>query len=267
MSHGTEYGTCVSDPTPAEFTVDELARRVGMTVRNVRAHQSRGLLPPPEVRGRTGYYGAEHVARLELIRTLQDDGFTLESIGRLLERSGGSSEELLRFTRAAREPFAEEEPEIVGIEELAARYGAPGRPDLLERAIALGLLRPIGSGRFEDASPRLARAGAELAALGAGADVTLEVVEELRRHADAIAELFVELFLAHVWRPFDAEGRPAERWPEVREALERLRPLAGDAVMSVFGLAMGDAVERAFGAVLEADGAARESGGAERGQA
>ena len=29
-----------------------------MTVRNIRAHQSRGLLPPPQLRGRTGYYGA-----------------------------------------------------------------------------------------------------------------------------------------------------------------------------------------------------------------
>ena len=128
----------MSDPTPPELTIDELARRVGMTVRNIRAHQSRGLLPPPEVRGRTGFYGAEHLARLELIRTLQDDGFTLESIRRLLERAGGSSEELLRFTRAAREPFADETPEVVGIEELGNRYGAPGRADLLARAVCSG---------------------------------------------------------------------------------------------------------------------------------
>jgi DNA-binding transcriptional MerR regulator len=253
MSHGTEYLECVSDPTPADLTIDELARRAGMTVRNVRAHQSRGLLPPPEVRGRTGFYGAEHLARLELIRTLQDDGFNLGSIRRLLERTGGSSEELLRFTRAAREPFADETPEIVGIDELGRRFGSRGRGDLLARAVSLGLLRPLGEGRFEDASPRLARAGAELAALGVGADVTLDVVEQLRHHADAIADQFVELFLSHVWRPFDAEGRPPERWPEVRETLERLRPLAGDAVIAVFGLAMSDAVERAFGAVLEAD--------------
>jgi DNA-binding transcriptional MerR regulator len=243
----------VSDATPAtaELTIDELARRVGMTVRNVRAHQSRGLLPPPEVRGRTGYYGAEHVARLELIRTLQDDGFNLESIRRLLERSGGSSEELLRFTRAAREPFADETPEVIEVDELAQRFGAGGRADLLERAIALGLLRPLGEGRYEDLSPRLSRAGAELTALGAGPDVALDVVEQLRVHADAVSGLFVELFLTHVWRPFDAAGRPPERWPEVRETLERLRPLAGDALTAVFGLAMGDAVERAFGAVLE----------------
>jgi DNA-binding transcriptional MerR regulator len=247
----------VSDATPAaaELMIDELARRAGMTVRNVRAHQSRGLLPPPDVRGRTGFYGAEHLARLELIRTLQDEGFNLESIRRLLERTGGSSEELLRFTRAAREPFADELPEVVGLAELGRRFGARGRPDLLDRAVALGLLRPLGDGRFEDLSPRLGRAGEELAALGVGPEVALDTLEQLREHADAVSDLFVELFLEHVWRPFDAAGRPAERWPEVREALERLRPLAGDALISVFGLAMGDAVDRAFGEVLQGSAA------------
>jgi DNA-binding transcriptional MerR regulator len=36
----------------SDLTIDELARRTGMTVRNVRAHQSRGLLPPPEAGAR-----------------------------------------------------------------------------------------------------------------------------------------------------------------------------------------------------------------------
>ena len=54
-----------------ELTIDELARETGMTVRNIRAHQSRGLLPPPEVRARTGYYGPDHAARLTLIKELQ----------------------------------------------------------------------------------------------------------------------------------------------------------------------------------------------------
>src|SRR3954469_16186724 len=114
-----------------------------MTVRNLRAHQSRGLLPPPEVRGRTGYYGPEHVARVELIRELQTEGFNLEAIRRLLEHSQGSSTELLRFTRAAREPFEDEEPEIVTAEELAEQFGGTD-PDLLERAMELGRLHPLG---------------------------------------------------------------------------------------------------------------------------
>ena len=32
----------------ADLTIDQLAQRTGMTVRNLRAHQSRGLLLPPE---------------------------------------------------------------------------------------------------------------------------------------------------------------------------------------------------------------------------
>ena len=233
----------------ARLTIDELARRTGMTVRNLRAHQSRGLLPPPEVRGRTGYYGPDHLARVELIKELQTEGFNLEAIRKLLDGAGGSSGEVLRFTRAVREPFEDEAPEVVTVEELAEQFGGE-RPELLARAERLGLLRPLGDGRYEQVSPRLARAGAELTALGVDADEALEVVARLREHADAVSALFVELFLAHVWRPFDAAGRPPERWPEVREALERLRPLAGDALLAVFGLAMTDAVDRAFGAAL-----------------
>src|ERR671937_3180458 len=94
----------------AELTIDELARATGMTVRNIRAHQSRGLLPPPDVRGRTGYYGPEHVARLELISEMQAEGFNLKAIKRLLEASLGSAQELLGFTRALMAPFEQEEP-------------------------------------------------------------------------------------------------------------------------------------------------------------
>src|SRR6187401_3615705 len=98
-----------------------------MTVRNLRAHQARGLLPPPEVRGRTGYYGPDHLARVELIKELQADGFNLEAIRKLIDARPGSSAEILRFTRAVRQPFEDEEPEIVELTELAEAYGG-GEP-------------------------------------------------------------------------------------------------------------------------------------------
>ena len=232
-----------------QLTIDELAQRTGMTVRNLRAHQSRGLLPAPEVRGRTGFYGPEHLARVELIRELQTEGFNLEAIRKLLESAGGSSDEVLRFTRAVREPFEEETSEIVTVEELAAQFGPDG--ELLVKAEKLGLLRPLGDGRYEQLSPRLARAGAELTALGVSGAEALELVAGIRRHADAIAQRFARTFIEAVWKPFDEAGRPEERWPEVREALERVRPLAADAVLSVFALAMSDAAEKAFGRELQ----------------
>jgi len=238
----------------AELTIDRLARKTGMTARNIRAHQSRGLLPPPQVRGRIGYYGPEHVARLQLIKEMQADGFNLEAIGKLLERSGGSSEEMLRFTRALRQPFADERPRIVSAEELAEPFGdidPEQRQSLLERALEIGFLHPLGDGRFEELSPRLAEVRRELHELGIPAESSIEVGATIREHADAIAEAFAELFLKEVWEPFERAGRPPEQWPKVRERLERIRPLASQAVVAIFGLAMGDAVERALGEELE----------------
>jgi DNA-binding transcriptional MerR regulator len=238
-------------PEREELTIDQLAQRTGMTVRNIRAHQSRGLLPPPEVRGRTGYYGPEHIARIELIRELQEEGFNLEAIKRLLEASGGRSIEVLRFTRAVREPFEEEQPEILTAEEIAESWGGEPDPKLFEKAVKLGLLRPLGDGRFEQLSPRLGQAGDELRALGMSVEEVLDVAQKIRRHADGIAEVFVKLYLREVWKSFKDEGAPAERWPEVRDALERLRPLAVDAVMAIFPMAMSDAVDKAFGRELD----------------
>ncbi|MGI8460402.1 MAG: MerR family transcriptional regulator [Solirubrobacterales bacterium] len=240
----------MSDVTEDALTIDQLAQRVGMTVRNIRAHQSRGLLPPPNVKGRTGFYGAEHIARVELIKEMQADGFNLESIKRLLEGANGSSAEVLRFTRALREPFAYETPEIVTIDELTERWQTAD-PALIRKAEKVGILRPLGDGRFEEMSPRIGKAAAELAELGVPADTALVVAEKLRRHADGVAKEFVKLFLKQVWEPFVEAGQPEERWPEILEALERLRPLAGEALTGMFGLAMTDAVEAAFGREIE----------------
>jgi DNA-binding transcriptional MerR regulator len=240
----------VTGVTDEAITIDELARRTGMTVRNIRAHQSRGLLPPPTVRGRTGYYGPEHIARVELIREMQADGFNLGAIAKLLEGAGGSGDELLRFTRAVKEPFEDEEPRVIELTELQQRMNTTD-PDLLRRAERLGIMRLLPEGRVEELSPRLSRAGEELGKLGVPVNRQLDVVERIRHHADGVAREFVKLFVNEVWRPFEEAGAPEERLPEVREALERLRPLAAEAMLGVFQLAMSDAVEREFTRTVE----------------
>lgn len=239
------------DGTETEMTIDELAQRTRLTVRNIRAYQSRGLVPPPRLQGRTGYYGEQHVARIELIRELQSEGFNLEAIRRLIDGAGGETEEVLRFTQAVREPFEQEEPREVEVDELAKRWGERADPRILARAIELGLLRELGEGRFEERSPRLGTAGLELARLGIDPETGLDVIATARRHAEGVAEAYVQLFLNEIWKPFVAEGRPEERWPEVRDALERLRPLAAEVLLAVFGLAMTEATDRAFGRELE----------------
>lgn len=70
----------------SELTLEGLTERVGMSVRNIRFYTSKGLVPPPLRRGRSGYYSADHVARLELVRELQDHGFTLTAIKGYVDR-------------------------------------------------------------------------------------------------------------------------------------------------------------------------------------
>jgi DNA-binding transcriptional MerR regulator len=235
-----------------ELTIDELARRTGMTVRNIRAHQSRGLLPAPEVRGRTGFYGPAHEARIGLIRELQADGFKLEAIGRLLDSAGGSSEEVLRFTRAVKAPFEDEQPQIVSAAELAERWGGDvPAENLVAKAQKLGILRPLGDGNFEELSPRLGRASAELAALGIPPETALDVAGQLRKHCESVAKTFATLFIDQIWKPFEAQGSPEHDLPEVRDAIERLRPLASDALLAMFQLVMTEVVEERMGREIE----------------
>jgi DNA-binding transcriptional MerR regulator len=236
----------VSDVTD-ELTIDGLAHRVGMTVRNVRAYQSRGLIPAPELRGRTGYYGPPHVARLELIRDLQAEGFNLQSIKRILDRVPGDSlTDVLDFARAAAEPFSDEEPRVVTRDALVERWGDQLTPELAARTQKLGLVRPLGDGLFEVRSPRIERASEELAELGVPLETALEILATIRRHAEKVAKAYVELFLEHVWRPFEETGEPQDEWPRMREALDRLRPLASESLEAVFQIAMTEAVEHAL---------------------
>jgi DNA-binding transcriptional MerR regulator len=253
----------MSKPAKGEMTIRELAERTGMTVRNIRAHQTRGLLPPPVVRGRTGYYNDEHVARIALTREMQADGLNLEAIRRVLESGDGSATEIFDFTRALRAPFEDEAPEIVEAEELAGLWGGgPGGgvpPKLMARAEKLGVLRALPDGRVEVISPRLLRAAVALAELGVGPEGALATAEKLRHYADGVARTFVDLFVKEIWQPFDRAGRPEADWPKVREALDRMRPLASDALLAVFQIAMGEAVEKASERTLRV-AAGRRSG-------
>jgi DNA-binding transcriptional MerR regulator len=65
---------------PREQTIDELASATGTTSRTIRSFQSQGLLDPPVLRGRTGYYGPGHAEILEAILRLQAQGFSLQSL-------------------------------------------------------------------------------------------------------------------------------------------------------------------------------------------
>jgi DNA-binding transcriptional MerR regulator len=239
------------------LTIDELARQAGMTVRNVRAYRSRGLIPPPELRGRKGYYGAEHLARLEQVRDLKEKGFNLQAIAQILGRDPDESlREVLDFTRAVMQAGGGEEPQVVSTRVFVERWGEQLTPAVVKRAERLGFVRRVGDDQWEIRSPRLDEAAQTLAEQGVPLAAAIDVAAVLKRHARAVARAYVELFNEHVWEPFEAAGEPKTDWPKVREALDRLQPLAGDSLLAVFNVVMAEAVEDAL---TESLAAMRES--------
>ena len=233
------------------LTIEQLATSTGMSVRNLRSHRTAGLLPPPHVRDRVGYYGPEHTERVRLVQELQAMGFNLKGIKRLLEQTKGDPSQLLSLKRVISMPFETEEPQVYTLAELAERLGPDIPPQALEKAVDLGVLIPLSDGQYEAPAPSLVDIAAEVVSRGVPLDHALSVFVKVRERCEQIGREFVRLFLDDLWKPFAGAGYPDERWHEVEEAIERLRPLSSQAVLAVYQLTMSSEVERAFGRELE----------------
>jgi DNA-binding transcriptional MerR regulator len=237
-----------SEESRNQLTIEQLAAASGMSVRNIRAHQARGLLAPPAVRMRVGYYGPEHVAQLRLIRELQDDGFNLNGIKRLLDDTQGTAERLLRVKEALTTSIGAEPAEMLTLVELGRRFRVSPQeaPEVLAKAQRLGVLVPVGNDQFEVPSPSLLAVAEEVVGRGISLRSALSILEEIERHCDSVSRSFVKLFLREVWKPFEQADMPPERWPEIEEAVERLRPIASEALMAIFRQRLSTQIEDAF---------------------
>jgi DNA-binding transcriptional MerR regulator len=233
------------------LTIEQLATQTGMSVRNLRSHRTAGLLPAPHVRDRVGYYGPEHTERVKLVQELQTMGFNLRGIKRLLDETRGDPSQLLSLKRVISTPFETEEPRVFTISDLAERFGPDIPPDALEKAVKVGVLIPLADGQFEAPAPSMIDIAAEVVARGVPLEHALTVFVKVRERCEQIGREFVRLFLDDLWKPFADAGYPDDRWSEVEESIERLRPLSSQAVLAVYLLTMTTEVERAFGRELE----------------
>jgi DNA-binding transcriptional MerR regulator len=240
---------------PAELTIEQLAAESGMTVRNIRAHQARGLITPPVVRMRIGYYGPRHLAALRLIRELQDDGFNLAAIQRLLSDRERTEQRLARFRSSLPELADAEPPQRFTAGQLRARFALSEdeTDQVLAHAQRLGLLVADGKDRFVAPRPSLLDVGQEVVARGISLSRALAAYEDAEREFDALSGSFVRLFVADVWRGFERDGMPEERWPELRESIERLAALAADAVAAGFSERLRTRIDQAFDAARRTD--------------
>lgn len=238
------------------LTIDELAQRVGMTSRNIRAHQTRGLLPPPELSGRVGHYGPEHVTRLELIKRLQDQGLNLQAIALVIK---GGEPELDRVRAALLAPWKTEDPVDATVESLTRQLGADViDAGIVQRAVDLGIIGPSSSGdpaMLEVLLPAIIRAGEAMTGLGVPLSAQIEVVEEVDDRVRAVADAFIDLAREHLVAQLAQASVGAEAAIEpaaLQQAVEQLRGIAADVLLTLFHRAMTDASGQLVGDLLEA---------------
>ena len=232
-----------------EFSIDELAQETGITVRNIRVYQERGLLPPPERRGRKGIYNDAHLSRLRIIARLLDRGYTLNNIAELLENweQGNDISQLLGLEKAVVSPWSDEVPDYLSMEELIEKFGtAFSGPQSLQRAIELELIIPDGS-RFRIPSPRVLHAGSELVAAGIPLDDMLELIAHLRHNVEQAAEEMVKLVETHIFDHYGPELPPPDESRNLADLVWRLRPLVEMAVLPEVARAMEKAADRHLG--------------------
>jgi DNA-binding transcriptional MerR regulator len=229
-----------------EYRIDELARAAGMTVRNVRGYQDRGLLPAPRREGRVSIYTDAHLARLRLIGQLLERGYTLGHIAELIEawQRGRDLTQVLGLEQVLTDPWSDEIDDYVTSAQLAALFGTVD-PAALDRAVRLGVIQPDGD-RFAVPSPRLLQAGAELTAAGIPLAAVLDLDEAIAGHAEAVAHCLVEAVATYLV-PSQGAALTDDELARLATLIRRLRPLAQMSMQANLARAMERKVRSVLG--------------------
>jgi DNA-binding transcriptional MerR regulator len=213
----------------SEYRLDELARQAGVASTTVRLYQTKGLLAPPRLEGRTGWYDESHLSRLRIIARLQGEGYSLAGIANLLEQweRGRSLDAVIGVEAELDALIGDVHAIVLDPVELLERFpDGSMTPDLLQRAASLALVQPTDDGKIRVADRRFLETGAALAHIGIPLDVILDEWEALVVHTDDIATRFVgqfETYLAPAdWRA----GLDTELARELAQTLGRLQATA-----------------------------------------
>jgi DNA-binding transcriptional MerR regulator len=232
----------VTDGPNETMSVEQLATRVDMTVRTVRFYAGRGLIPPPRRAGRNGYYGPDHLARLELVKELQAHGFTLAAIEGYLEQiPADATPEQVALHRTLLAPWTPEMPETLDRSMLERRAGRSLSDDDLEVLVAIGVVEPTPTEDVFRLAPAHLAVGMGFLDAGLPVDAALAARRVITEHGRALAVELTELFRTLVWPHLVASGQPPEL---ITAMIERFKPLTVQALVTSYEEAVDDEKRR-----------------------
>lgn len=237
-----------------EYRLDELARQAEVASTTVRLYQSKGLLAPPRLEGRTGWYDDSHLARLRLIARLQDEGHSLAGIADLLEKweQGRNLDAVIGIEVQLDSLLGEAHAVVLDPVELLGRFPEGAMtPELMQRAAALGLVEPTEDGRIRVADRRFLDTGAALAELGIPADVILDEWEALVAHTDDIAARFITIFETHLAPEDWQEGLDTDQARELATTLAQLQATARQVLLAALDTSVARLGRERLGELIE----------------
>jgi DNA-binding transcriptional MerR regulator len=247
-----------SDPVPPqvpdeEFTIDELARAADTTVRSVRVYHERGILPPPELRGRTGYYRTAHLTRLRTVARLLERGMKLAGIKELFDTwdRGEGLAEVLGFIDEVATRYHQDPDKTIAVNDLKDWYA--DSPEGLDRAVALGVFEPTEDPEtYRVLSRQLPRFGGRLIAAGVPLERVLDELEALKADCDRIAARHGALFHELIWEPYQRSEHSPEALAKVADYLAATRRMSGDAAAELIAQALQRSLETNTPELLDA---------------
>jgi DNA-binding transcriptional MerR regulator len=233
----TDQPAVPQHPPDGLMTLEELTRRVAMSVRTIRFYTTRGLVPPPIRRGRSGYYTSDHAARIELVRELQAHGFTLSAIERYVARiPSDASPETIALHRTLLAPWLAEQPETMTRRQLHRAAGRELTDDELGTLTALSIVVEVQRDTFEVALAHLP-VGVALLDLGMPLDAALAAQEIFTTHGRQVAEELSELLRTKVWPAYREGGSTPE---ELRAVVARFKPVTVQALVTAYESAVNE---------------------------
>jgi DNA-binding transcriptional MerR regulator len=204
-----------------EYRVEALAAAAGISVDTVRFYQGRGLLELPRRSGRIALYDDDHLERLRRVKALQQRGFNLGVIARILRGELDAADEALVEAVAAGDDEVEgETEEFWTLAELGTRAGVP--ETLLEALEREGVLVPRhqhGEARYTEADLVALQAGLKLLAFGLPIGEVLDLARMHREAAREVAERAVNLFDRHIRQTHRGDDAAAAELVEAFHAL------------------------------------------------
>ena len=218
-----------------EYRLDELARHADVASTTVRLYRSKGLLAPPRLEGRTGWYDDSHLSRLRLIARLQNEGHSLAGIADLLEQweNGRSLDAVIGIEAELDSLLGEVHAIVLEPADLVARFPEGSMtPELMQRAAALGLVEPTEDGKVRVADRRFLDSGSALAELGIPTDLILDEWEALVMHTDDIAERFITIFETHLAPTDWQDGLDTDGARELATTLAQLQATARQVLLA-----------------------------------